>query len=110
MADIPHQFSPQVGDGSEDAPRDDVTFDLGEPQLDLVEPGRVSRREVQVDRRMASQELGDLLGFVRRQVISDHMDFLGRRPIDDDVGQKGNKLCRVCRAVVLPSTSSRRAQ
>ena len=51
MADVAHQFSPQVGDGGEDAACDDVTFDLGEPQLDLVEPGRVSRREVQVDRR-----------------------------------------------------------
>ena len=46
MADVPHQFSPQVGDGGEDAACDDVTLDLGEPQLDLVEPGRVSRREV----------------------------------------------------------------
>ena len=110
LADVPHELSAQIGDGGEDATGDDVPLDPGEPQFDLVEPGRVSRREVQVDRRMASQELGDLLGFVRRQVISDHMDFLGRRPIDDDVGQKGNKLCRVCRAVVLPSTSSRRAQ
>src|SRR5215831_8252718 len=78
----------------EDAACDDVTLDLGEPQLDLVEPGRVSRREVQVDRGVATQELGDLRGLVRRQVVSDHMDFLGRRLIDDDVGQKGDKLCR----------------
>src|SRR5215831_5985542 len=89
----------------EDAACDDVTLDLGEPQLDLVEPGRVSRREVQVDRGVATQELGDLRGLVRRQVVSDHMDFLGRRLIDDDVGQKATNSAEVWRAVVLPSTS-----
>ena len=49
---------------------------------------------MQVDRGVPTQELGDLLGPVRRQVVSDHMDFLGRRLIDDNVGQKGDKLCR----------------
>jgi hypothetical protein len=42
-------FSAQIGDGGEDATGDDVALDPGEPQFDLVEPGRVSRREVQPD-------------------------------------------------------------
>ena len=67
--------------------------------------GRVSRREVQVDRGVVTQELGDLRGLVRRQGVSDHMDFLGRRLIDDDVGQKATNSAEVWRAVVLPSTS-----
>ena len=36
-------FSRQIGDGGEDATGDDVPLDPGEPQFDLVEPGRVSR-------------------------------------------------------------------
>ena len=49
MADVPHELSAQIGDGGEDATGDDVALDPGEPQFDLVEPGRVSRREVPPD-------------------------------------------------------------
>ena len=37
--DVASEFASQVGNRSEDAARDDLTFDLGEPDLDLVEPG-----------------------------------------------------------------------
>jgi len=67
------------------------------------EPGRVSRREVQVDRGAATQELGDLLGLVRRQGIGDHADLLGRRLVDDDVDQEGDELHRSLRAAVSPA-------
>src|SRR6202007_325144 len=43
------RLSAQIGDGGEDATGDDVLLDPGEPQFDLVEPGRISRREVQPD-------------------------------------------------------------
>jgi hypothetical protein len=43
------ELSVQIGDRGEDATGDDVALDPGEPQFDLVEPGRVSRREVQPD-------------------------------------------------------------
>ena len=49
LADVPHELSAQIGDGGEDATGDDVALDPGEPQFDLVEPGRISRREVQPD-------------------------------------------------------------
>jgi len=49
LADVPHELSAQIEDGGEDATGDDVLLDPGEPQFDLVEPGRVSRREVQPD-------------------------------------------------------------
>src|SRR6201981_3630992 len=49
LADVPHELSAQIGDGGEDATGDDVALDPGEPQFDLVEPGRVSRREMQPD-------------------------------------------------------------
>jgi len=47
LADVPHERSAQIADGGEDATGDNVALDPGEPQFDLVEPGRVSRREVQ---------------------------------------------------------------
>jgi hypothetical protein len=43
------ELASQVGDGSEDATRDDVAFDLGEPEFDLVEPGGVGGGEVKPD-------------------------------------------------------------
>ena len=36
--DIASEFASQVGNRGEDAARDDVAFDLSEPDLDLVEP------------------------------------------------------------------------
>ena len=52
MTDVAHEFSLEVGDGSEYAARDDVALDLAEPQLDLVEPRGVGRSEVQMNLRM----------------------------------------------------------
>jgi hypothetical protein len=49
LADVPRELSAQIGDGGDDATGDDVALDPGEPQFDLVELGRVSRREVQPD-------------------------------------------------------------
>ena len=36
--DVASEFASQVGNRGEDATRDDLAFDLGEPDLDLVEP------------------------------------------------------------------------
>ena len=38
LTDIAHEFSFEVGNGSKYAAGDDVSFDLGKPKLDLVEP------------------------------------------------------------------------
>jgi hypothetical protein len=98
VVDVAHELSPQIRDAGEDASSDDVAFDLGKPYFDLVEPGRVSRREVEVDGRVSIQEFGDLHGFVRRQVIGDDVDLLGRRLVYDDVCQEGDELRRGCGA------------
>src|SRR5256885_9371384 len=72
LADVPHELSTQIGDGGEDATSDDVALDPGEPQFDLVEPGRVSRREVQPDavKRRAVQvaQGGGALELVEREM------------------------------------------
>lgn len=43
--DVAAEPAGQIGNRDEDAAGDDLAFDLGEPDLDLVEPGRVSGRE-----------------------------------------------------------------
>ena len=45
-ADVAHQFSGKIFDGGEDAASDRLAFDAREPNLDLIEPGRVGGREV----------------------------------------------------------------
>ena len=65
--DIAHEFPLQIVPGREDAPGDDIAFDLGEPQFHLIEPGGLGRREVQPDRGMLAQErVAPVLSCARR--------------------------------------------
>src|ERR1022692_5172510 len=75
LADVSQELSLQVGDGSEYASRDDVALDLAEPQLDLIQPRRVGRSEVQVNLGMHGQEVRDRPVLVSREVVGDHMDL-----------------------------------
>src|SRR5205823_12778000 len=75
VADIAHDLSLEVGDRSEYAPSDDVALDLAEPQLDLVEPGRVRGSEVQTNLRGRFEEVFDGLALVSGEVVGDDMDL-----------------------------------
>jgi hypothetical protein len=59
VPDVAQQLPLQIRDGSEYPSRDDVAVDLAEPQLDLIQPGRVGRSEVQVNFGMHRQEVRD---------------------------------------------------
>ena len=61
LTDVAHELSLQVGHRGEDAAGDDVALDLGEPELDLVQPGRVRRSEVQVNIGVCCEEFVDRL-------------------------------------------------
>ena len=39
--DVTHDLASQISLGSKDAPRDQVALNLGKPDFDLVEPGRI---------------------------------------------------------------------
>jgi hypothetical protein len=69
--DVAPEFASQVGNRGEDAAGDDIAFDLGEPDLDPVKPGRVSGREVKVDSRMLLEELTDRRSFVGGEIVED---------------------------------------
>src|ERR1700732_250631 len=69
-----------------------MAFDLGEPDLNLVEPGGVSRGEVKADSRMLSEELSDGLSFVGGEIVEDDVNLLPRRAQGYDLLQEGNEL------------------
>src|SRR6266566_143049 len=90
--DVASEFASQVGNRGEDAARDDLAFDLGEPDLDLIEPRRVSGREVKPDSRMLLEELADRLSFVRGEIVEDDVNLLPRRAQGYDLLQKRDEL------------------
>jgi hypothetical protein len=90
--DVAAEFASQVGNRGEDAARDDLAFDLGEPDLDLVEPGGVSGREVKPDSRMLVEELADRLSFVCGEIVEDDVNLLPRRAQGDYLLEKGDEL------------------
>src|SRR5215471_11933476 len=57
--DVATKFTRQIGDRCEDAARNDLAFDFGEPEFDLVEPRRIGRREVKLHARMPLEEIGN---------------------------------------------------
>ena len=77
--DISTNLARQVGDRRKDAARQQVPLDLRKPELDLIEPGRVGRREMQPDFRMIDEEAANRLRFVGRQVIENDVDLAGER-------------------------------
>jgi len=60
--DVTTKLARQIGDREEDAAGDDAAFDFGEPEFDLVEPGRICRSEVKVHARMGCEKIADQLG------------------------------------------------
>jgi len=94
LPDVAQELFLQIRDGSEYSSRDDVAVDLAEPQLDLIQPGGVGRREVQVNLGMHRQEIRDRPALVRRLVVSNHMDLFAARLIDHNVGKEGDEFGR----------------
>ena len=66
VPDIAANLPREVSHGREDAAREEIPFDLGKPEFDLVEPRGIRRREVQVHGRMVEQKGADRLGLVLR--------------------------------------------
>src|SRR5262245_16289308 len=91
VTDVATNLPREVWDRREDASGQEVALDLGKPQLDLVEPRRVGRREMQVDVRMVQQKGAHRLRLVRRQVVRDHMNFTALRLAGYDLAQEVDK-------------------
>jgi hypothetical protein len=62
-------------ENKEDSAGDDITLDLGGPQLDLIEPQLVILGEMQVNLSISFKKGFGRLADVRRKVNSDDMDL-----------------------------------
>ena len=82
----------ELGDGVERCAGERFAAQDGKPDLDLIEPGRVSGREVKPDSRMLLEELADRLSFVRGEIVEDDVNLLPRRAQGYDLLQKGDEL------------------
>ena len=91
FADVAHEFSFQVGHGSENAASDHIALDLGEPPLDLVELGRIGRGIMNMHPGVIGQEAFDPLGLVRGEAVADHVYLLAPRLVGDELLQEGDK-------------------
>ena len=109
----------QIRYGCENTAGDDITLDFSEPDLDLVQPGRIGGREVELNLGMRLQEIADCLGLVRREIVEDDVDLLLRPALRNDLSQDVSTIgvwstppasChRACRAAALrkgPSSQS----
>lgn len=94
MPNIAHELAFEIRDRGEDPARDHVVFDLGKPELNLVEPGRVRRGKVQLDLRVLGEKRFDAPSLVRREVIRNHMNLLAVRLTGHQVGQECHELGR----------------
>src|SRR5688500_13501547 len=93
--DVAHDLATEIGGRGEDAAADEVALDLGEPDLDLVEPGAVGRRVVDLDGGMFVEPLLHGFGLMSGEVVADHMDLSlpglgGNDPVEEgDEGLAG---------------------
>ena len=92
LADVAHELPCEVGGGLKDAASDDLAFQLGKPELDLVEPAGVGRGEVKMHIGMAAEEVPDPLGLMSRQVVGDDMDLLVEGVLGDQCTEEGDEL------------------
>ena len=74
------------------AASDDVAFDLGEPEFNLVKPGRVGGCEVEVHPPILLQKLMYQLGFMSRQIIQDAVNLLMPWTLRDDLLEERDEI------------------
>jgi hypothetical protein len=75
ITNVPADLSCEISDRREDAARQQVAFDLREPQLDLIQPRPVGRREMEPHVGMRDQERPYGLGLVRGEIVENHVDL-----------------------------------
>ena len=92
FTDVAHELSLEIGERGKHAACDHVALDLSEPQLDLVEPGRIGRGVMQMQVGMLDEKRIDALGLVRREVVADDMDLFAPGLMSNDVGEEGHEL------------------
>src|SRR5437660_6179231 len=91
-ANVAHELAGEIFDGREYSTSDDLSFDTRKPDFDLVQPGRISGCEVQLDARMRFQESCHLGGFVGGEIVGNYMDLLARSTKGHHLVEEGDEL------------------
>jgi hypothetical protein len=92
VPDVAKDFSSEIVDGGKDASSNDVPLDFGEPDFDLVKPGRVCRCKVNADLGMIGQKVLDELGLMSGEIVSDDVDLASEGLGGHDLGEKVDEL------------------
>src|SRR5947209_20454584 len=74
VPDVSPNLASEIRNRGKNAAREEIALDLREPELDLVQPRRVGRGEMQPHSGMLNQKRSDRLRFMGREVIGDHMN------------------------------------
>ena len=74
--DVADEFPIEIFHRDEDAASDDISLDLGKPDLNLVEPGGIGWCVMDANMTISPQEFPDLRGTMSREIIGDDMNFL----------------------------------
>ena len=106
-------FFDEVGGGIERAATDSALSDESEEAFDLVEPGGIGGREVNVPTRTAGEPGSDLGMLVSGVVVDDEMDVELGWHVGLDVTQEGEELLMAMAglhwAMTAPSSTLRAA-
>jgi hypothetical protein len=92
VTDVAKDFSPEIVEGGKDASGDDLPLDLGEPDFDLIKPGRIGGRKMNAELRMLGQKVVNEFGFMGREIISDNVDLASEGLGGYDLGKKVDEL------------------
>ena len=92
MANVAHDFAMEVGLGFEDAACNEVSLDLGEPDLDLIEPRGVGGSVMEFDVGMGAQKALNGCSFMSRKVVSYDMNVGFGGLGSDHLGEKLHEL------------------
>jgi hypothetical protein len=92
VSDVTQDFSSKIGDGGKNAAGDDLSLNLGEPDFDLVQPGRIGRCKMDADVGMTGQEVLDEFGFMSREIVGNDVDLAPEGLGSHDLSKKVDEL------------------
>jgi hypothetical protein len=92
VPDVTKDFSSEIVEGGKDASSNDLSLNFGEPDFDLVKPGRIGGCKMNADLGMMGQKVVDELGFMGREIVSDDVDLAPEGLGGHHLGKKVDEL------------------
>jgi hypothetical protein len=107
LLDVREELSLEIERGREDASRNAIALELTEPEFDLVEPGAVRRRVIQLNARVLCQPRLYGCRLVRREVVDNEVDRFPSIPAGRLIEER-HKLRRAVARDAVPADLPRR--